>query len=125
MVRVYPSFLQMRRFELLAISNRLREVGIKRVRRIGNSMEFEQVRNYVVGDDPRFINWKATARKNDIMLNAFQEERAQQVFSLIDKGRGMQMPFEGLSLMDYAVNASLVLANTALDRKSTRLNSSH
>src|SRR3546814_3180514 len=115
----------MRRFELLAISNRLREVGIKRVRRIGNSMEFEQVRNYVVGDDPRFINWKATARKNDIMLNAFQEERAQQVFSLIDKGRGMQMPFEGLSLMDYAINASLVLANTALDRKSTRLNSSH
>ncbi|HEY9561125.1 MAG TPA: DUF58 domain-containing protein [Anseongella sp.] len=114
MVRVYPSFLQMRRFELLAISNRLREVGIKRVRRIGNSMEFEQVRNYVVGDDPRFINWKATARKNDIMLNAFQEERAQQVFSLIDKGRGMQMPFEGLSLMDYAINASLVLANTAL-----------
>src|SRR3546814_19684799 len=48
------------------------------------------------------------------MLNAFQEERAQQVFSLIDKGRGMQMPFEGLSLMDYAINASLVLANTAL-----------
>src|SRR3546814_2061165 len=68
----------MRRFELLAISNRLREVGIKRVRRIGNSMEFEQVRNYVVGDDPRFTNWKATARKNDIMLNAFQEERAQR-----------------------------------------------
>lgn len=115
-VKVYPSFLQMRRFELLAISNRLREAGIKKVRRIGNSMEFEQVRNYVAGDDPRFINWKATARKNDIMLNAFQEERSQQVYSLIDKGRGMQMPFEGLSLMDYAINASLVLANTALSK---------
>lgn len=113
-VKVYPSFLQMRRFELLAISNRLQEAGIKKVRRLGNSMEFEQVRNYVIGDDPRFINWKATARKGDIMLNAFQEERSQQVYSLIDKGRGMQMPFEGLSLMDYAINASLVLANTAL-----------
>lgn len=116
MVKVYPAFLQMRRFELLAISNRLREAGIKRVRRIGNSMEFEQVRNYVIGDDPRFINWKATARKGDIMLNAYQEERSQQVYSLIDKGRGMQMPFEGLSLMDYAINASLILANTALSK---------
>ena len=116
MVKVYPSFLQMRRFELLAISNRLQEAGIKKLRRIGNSMEFEQVRNYVIGDDPRFINWKATARKGDIMLNSFQEERSQQVYSLIDKGRGMQMPFEGLSLMDYAINASLVLANTALSK---------
>ncbi|HYH55762.1 MAG TPA: DUF58 domain-containing protein, partial [Anseongella sp.] len=101
-------------FELLAISNRLREAGIKKLRRIGHSMEFEQVRNYVAGDDPRLINWKATARKGDIMLNAFQEERSQQVYSLIDKGRVMQMPFDGLSLLDYAINASLVLANTAL-----------
>lgn len=115
-VKVYPSFLQLRQFELLAISNRLQEAGIKRVRRIGNSMEFEQVRNYVAGDDPRFINWKATARRGDIMWNAFQEERSQQVYSLIDKGRGMQMPFEGLSLMDYAINASLVLAGTALSK---------
>lgn len=115
-VKVYPSFVQMRRFELLAISNRLWEAGIKKVRRIGNSMEFEQVRNYVIGDDPRFINWKATARKGDLMLNAYQEERSQQVYSLIDKGRAMQMPFEGLSLMDYAINASLVLANTALSK---------
>lgn len=115
-VKVYPSFLQMRRFELLAISNRLREAGIKKVRRIGHSMEFEQVRSYVAGDDPRHINWKATARRGDMMLNSFQEERSQQVYSLIDKGRTMQMPFEGLSLMDYAINASLVLANTALSK---------
>lgn len=51
-----------------------------------------------------------------MMLNSFQEERSQQVYSLIDKGRTMQMPFEGLSLMDYAINASLVLANTALSK---------
>ncbi|QKG53468.1 DUF58 domain-containing protein [Hymenobacter sp. BRD67] len=118
-VPVYPSFLQMRQYELLAIHNRLTEVGVKRIRRVGQSMEFEQLRPYASGDDPRTINWKASARRSSgpadtLVVNHFQDERAQQVFCLIDKGRVMRMPFEGLSLLDYAINATLVMSNIAL-----------
>jgi len=119
-VPVYPSFLQMRQYELLAIHNRLTEVGVKRIRRVGQSMEFEQTRPYASGDDPRNINWKASARRatgggNDtLIVNHFQDERAQQVYCLIDKGRVMRMPFDGLSLLDYAINATLVMSNIAL-----------
>ena len=114
MVVVYPSFLQMRAYELMAISNRLTELGVKKIRKIGQSQEFEQIRQYVQGDDVRSINWKATARRNDLMINAFQEEKSQNVYCLIDKGRVMQMPFDGLSLLDYAINATLVLSNIAI-----------
>ena len=119
-VPVYPSFLQMRQYELLAIHNRLTEVGAKRIRRVGHSQEFEQIRPYVAGDDPRSINWKATARRagtgaaDALVINHFQDERAQQVYCLIDKGRVMRMPFDGLSLLDYAINATLVVSNIAL-----------
>ena len=111
---VYPSFMQMRQYELLAVSNRLTEQGIKKIRRIGHSMEFEQIKNYVPGDDYRTINWKATARKGDTMVNSFTEEKSQQVYCIIDKSRAMKMPFEGLSLLDYAINATLALLNIAM-----------
>jgi uncharacterized protein (DUF58 family) len=114
MVRVYPSFIQMRKYELLAISNRLTEAGIKKIRRIGNNAEFDQIREYVAGDDYRTINWKATARKQKLMINQYQDERSQQIYSIIDMGRIMRMPFEGLSLLDYAINASLVISNIAM-----------
>jgi uncharacterized protein (DUF58 family) len=111
---VYPSFLQMQKYELLAVSNRLTEQGIKKIRRIGHSMEFEQIKNYVPGDDYRTINWKATARKGDTMVNAFTDEKSQQVYCIIDKSRVMKMAFEGLSLLDYAINATLALLNVAM-----------
>jgi uncharacterized protein (DUF58 family) len=113
-VAVYPSFLQLRKYELMAISNRLTEMGIKKIRRIGHSMEFDQVKNYVAGNDYRTVNWKATARKGDLMVNSYTDEKAQHVYCIIDKSRAMKMPFEGLSLLDYAINASLVLSNVAL-----------
>lgn len=118
-VAVYPSYLQMRQYELLAATNRLNELGIKKIRRIGHSMEFEQIRPYTRGDDVRTVNWKATARRTDaqattLMVNSFQDERSQPVYCLIDKGRVMQSPFEGLTLLDYAINASLVLSNIAI-----------
>lgn len=115
-VPVFPSFLQMRRFQLMAISNRLTEIGVKRIRRVGHSMEFEQVREYVNGDDLRTINWKATARRSHMMVNSYTEEKSQQVYCLIDKGRVMKMPFDGLSLLDHVINASVVLSNVALLR---------
>lgn len=114
LVPVYPSYIQMRKYELLAISNSLIESGIKRIRRIGHNMEFELIKEYVAGDDFRTINWKASARKTHLMVNHFQDERSQQVYSIIDKGRVMQMPFNGMSLLDYAINASLVISNIAI-----------
>jgi uncharacterized protein (DUF58 family) len=114
MLPVYPSFLQMRKYELMAISNRLSEFGIKKIRRLGHSLEFEQVKNYIPGDDYRTINWKATARHGSLMTNMYTDEKSQHVYCVIDKSRAMKMPFEGLSLLDYAINASLVLSNVAL-----------
>ena len=116
LIPVYPSFIQMRKYELMAISNRLTEAGIKKIRRIGQNMEFELIKEYVSGDDFRTINWKATARKSHLMVNHYQDERSQQVYSLIDKGRVMQMPFNGLSLLDYAINACLVISNIAIKK---------
>lgn len=116
MVPVYPSFLQMRKYELLAFSNRLSEYGLKKIRRIGHSMEFEKIREYVKGDDYRTINWKATSRKNQLMVNQYQDEKSQHVYSIIDKGRLMKMPFEGLTLLDYSINAALVISNIALKK---------
>lgn len=113
-VKVYPSYVQMRRYQLLAVSNRLQEVGVKRIRKIGHSMEFEQIKEYVRGDDYRTINWKATARKEGLMVNNYTDERSQQIYCIINKGRVMKMPFGGMTLLDYAINASLVLCNVAL-----------
>ncbi len=116
-IKVYPSYFQMRRYQLLAAANRLQEVGVKRTRRLGHSLEFEQIKEYVRGDDYRTINWKATARRGDLMVNNYTDERSQQIYCMINKGRIMKMPFEGLTLLDYAINASLVLSNVALMRQ--------
>lgn len=113
-IAVYPSYIQLRKFELLAISNRLTEAGIKKVRKVSHTMEFEQIRDYVQGDDIRTLNWKATARKSHLMVNQYTDEKSQQVYCLIDMGRTMEMPFNGLSLLDYAINSSLVLSNIAM-----------
>jgi len=117
MTPVYPSYLQMRRYELYAISNRLSEIGVKKVRRLGHTLEFEQIRAYVSGDDYRTINWKAAARKSELMVNQYEDEKSQQVYSLIDMGRVMKMPFAGMSLLDYAINASLVISNIAIHKQ--------
>jgi uncharacterized protein (DUF58 family) len=113
-VPVYPSFIQMRKYELMAISNRLTEAGIKKIRKIGHNMEFDQIKDYVPGDDYRTVNWKASARRDRLMVNTYQDEKSQQVYSLIDMGRIMKMPFEEMSLLDYSINASLVISNIAM-----------
>ena len=115
-VKVYPSFLMLHRYELLAASRHLVDMGIKRIRRTGNHTEFEQIKDYVQGDDYRTINWLATARRNQLMVNVYQDERSQQIYSVIDKGRVMQQSFEGMTLLDYAINASLVLSYVAMRR---------
>lgn len=116
-IKVYPSYIQMRRYHLLAVANRLQELGVRRMRQLGHSMEFEQIKEYVRGDDYRTINWKATARREVLMVNNYTDERSQQIYCMINKGRVMKMPFGGMTLLDHAINASLVLSNVALVRQ--------
>ena len=116
-VKVYPSYLMLRQYELLAMSNNLTEMGIKRIRRIGHNTDFEQIKDYIVGDDYRTINWRATARRHQLMVNVYQEERSQQVFCVIDKGRMMQQTFSGMTLLDYSINAALVLSFVAVNKQ--------
>jgi len=113
---VYPSIIQMKNFELRAFSRTSNLQGVKRLRRLGHSYEFEQIKNYVRGDDYRSVNWKATSRQGKLMVNQYEDEKAQQVYTFIDKSRVMKMPFNGLSLLDYAINTSLVISNVALKK---------
>jgi uncharacterized protein (DUF58 family) len=116
-VPVYPSYMQMRKYELLSQTTIQNEYGNKRMRKLGHSMEFDNIKEYVRGDDIRTINWKATARKGGLMVNNYTDERSQQVYCIIDKGRLMKMPFNDLTLLDYAINSTLVLANVCLQKQ--------
>jgi len=89
---------------------------VKKMRRLGNTNEFEQIKEYVKGDNYRHINWKATSRRSKLMVNQYQDEKSQQIYFVIDKSRSMKMPFEGLTLLDYAINSSLVMSNVALKK---------
>lgn len=113
-IKVYPSYLMLHRYELLAMSDNLTELGIKKIRKVGHQTEFEQIKDYVKGDDYRTINWKASARRHQLMVNVYQDERSQQIYNVIDKGRIMQQAFKGMTLLDYAINASLVLSYVAI-----------
>lgn len=113
----YPSFLQLKKYEFIAFTNQLKLYGLKKIRRIGHTLEFEQIKEYVAGDDVRNINWKATAKSNHLMVNQYQDEKSQPIYSVIDTGRVMKMPFKELSLLDYAINATLVISNIAIKKQ--------
>jgi uncharacterized protein (DUF58 family) len=112
--QVYPSVLQLKKFELLVFQQQKTSAGIKKVRRIGNNSEFEQIRAYVQGDEVKTVNWKATSRKFDLMVNQYQEEKSQHIYCLIDKSRNMQVEFDDMTVLDYAINSTLVFSNIAL-----------
>ena len=106
----------MRKYDLIARDAQTNESRNKKLRKLGLSLEFEHVKEYTRGDDIRIINWKASARKGGLMVNNYLDERSQQVFCIVDKGRLMKMPFDKLSLLDYAINSSLVMCNVSLRR---------
>jgi len=114
-VKTYPSYVQMRAIEMSAVSAAV-PVGQRRMRRLGQTLEFETTKPYVQGDDIRNMNWKSTARSAQMMVNLYQDEREQHVYSVVDTGRVMKLPFHGLTLLDYSVNAALALSRAALVR---------
>lgn len=116
-IPVYPSIIQMNKYELMAFVHQNKEHGLKRMRRIGQSSEFEQIKEYTIGNDVRTINWKATARKNQLMVNQYEDEKSQHVYNFIDKGRLMRSPFKAMTLLDYAINASLTMSNIIIKKQ--------
>ncbi|WP_370897324.1 DUF58 domain-containing protein [Chryseobacterium gossypii] len=112
----YPSFIHLRKYELMALQSEFLLGGIRKVRKLGHTMEFEQIKDYVPGDDVRTINWKATSKTSRLMVNQFQDEKSQRIFMLIDTGRTMKMPFKGLSLLDYSINATMALSHIILKK---------
>jgi len=113
-VGVYPSILQMRKHEFQVFAKTAVNQGVKKIRKLGNTNEFEQIKNYVKGDNYKHINWKATSRRSKLMVNQYQDEKSQQIYTVIDKSRSMKMPFKNLSLLDHAINSALVMSNVAL-----------
>ncbi|HHM02731.1 MAG TPA: DUF58 domain-containing protein [Caldithrix abyssi] len=116
-IHVYPSFQKLKAYDLNALTLSGPGGHLKRVRRVGTTMEFDQIRAYVPGDDFRFINWAATARKHQVMVNQYQDEQAQSVYMIINNSRVMHMPFDGLSLLDHSINSALVTSHIVLQRK--------
>ena len=116
-LKCYPSFLQLKQFDIKNFNSASISYGSKKSRKIGNSLEFEQIKEYVSGDNIKTLNWKATAKRNQLMVNQYVEEKAQAVYAIIDKGRAMQMTFNGLSLLDYAINSTLAISNIVLRKQ--------
>lgn len=119
LVRVVPSVTGVRRFRLLAMQHRLQTVGVRQLRRKGEGRGFAGLREYAPGDDPRTIDWKATAKKAKIIVKEFTVERSQSVFTLIDAGRSMTQLAGRFTRFEQALSAALVLtdiASTAGDR---------
>jgi uncharacterized protein (DUF58 family) len=115
-VKVFPSLVEMKKYQLMASQRISLENGIRKIRRLGHSYDFDHIKDYARGDDPRTINWKATGKLNRLMVNHFEDEKSQQVYTILDLGRNMSSPFDGMSLLDYAINACLSLSALILKK---------
>ncbi len=113
-VRVYPNFRAGSRFGLLALDNRVSELGIHTRRRRGQGLEFMQLREYREGDPLRQIDWKAVSRRNQLISREYREEQNQQVIFLLDCGRRMRTRDRDLAYFDHVLNAVLLTSYIAL-----------
>jgi uncharacterized protein (DUF58 family) len=114
-VQVYPNLVGLRRYELRRRRSHLQYTGIRVARRRGEGSEFESLREYVPDDDFRWINWKATAKHQYPIVQNFEPEKNQTVLLVLDAGRRMTTEVEGMSKLDYAVSAALLLGYVASD----------
>lgn len=112
-VRVVPSMTGVRRFRLLAMQQRLGSFGVRALRRKGGGLSFASMREYVRGDDPRHIDWKATSKRDKLMTREFTIERSQQVITLIDAGRAMTQLSGEFPRFEHALSAALILTDVA------------
>jgi len=118
-ISIGPPLLGRARTLRLAASERWHDLGVRRLRRRGGLTEFESLRDYVQGDDPRLVDWKAFARRGRPIVREFQEERGQELLLLVDAGRRMGATTatgaqRGWTKLDHALDAALELAAVAL-----------
>ena len=113
-LHVYPDMQQLSQYALLARTNRLSLLGVRRTRRIGQDHDFERLRDYALDDNYKHIDWRATARRRKLTVKDFQTSQSQRIIFLMDCGRMMTNESAGLSLLDHALNAMLMLNYVAL-----------
>jgi len=113
-LNVYPDMQQLSEYAVLARTNRLSLLGVRRTRRIGQDNEFERLRDYTMDDNYKFIDWRSTARRNKLTVKDFQANQSQRIIFLLDCGRMMTGTAAGLSLLDHSLNAMLMLSYVAL-----------
>jgi uncharacterized protein (DUF58 family) len=113
-VQIYPNFRLAARMELLGRRSHLLRTGLHTLRRRGEGRVFESLRDYVSGDNFRHIDWKATARRRKPIVREYEVERHQNVVLMLDAGRMMTAEVEGLTKLDYAMNAALLVAHAAI-----------
>ena len=113
-VKVYPDIQAVHGIELLARRNRLAETGLKLSRLRGRGTEFDRLREYRREDEYRHIDWKATARQEQLVSREYVVERNQNILIVLDCGRSMCNEQGGISHLDRALNAAIVLSYIAL-----------
>ena len=113
-INIYPDMRQLSDYAVLARTNRLSQIGVRRVRRIGQDHDFERLRDYTMDDNYKHIDWRATARRNKLTVKDFQSSQSQRIIFLVDCGRMMTNESAGISLLDHALNAMLMLSYVAL-----------
>ena len=113
-INVFPDLQQVSHYTLLARSNRLNALGVRRIRRVGQDNEFERLRDYTRDDHYRAVDWRATARHSKLIVRDFQSNQNQRVIFLVDCGRMMTNHSEGHTYLDHAFNAMLMLSHVAL-----------
>ncbi len=115
-INVYPDMKQLSEFEMLARTNRLSLMGVRRTRRVGQDNDFERLRDYTLDDNYKHIDWRSTARRQKLTVRDFQTSQSQRLIFMIDCGRMMTSRAKGLSLLDHSLNAMLMLSYIALRR---------
>ena len=116
---VYPNIKQLHDYALLARTNRLALIGVRKMRAVGGDTEFERLRDYHSDDPIQRIDWKASARRDELTVRDFQPNQSQSIMLMIDAGRMMvtrDQSADGVapSMLDHAINASLLLAYVAI-----------
>ena len=115
-LHVYPDIKQIGEYALLARTNRLSQIGVRRTRRPGQDNDFERLRDYQRDDNYKHVDWRSSACRQKLTVRQYQTDQSQRVIFLMDCGRMMTNEYERLSLLDYALNAVLMLSYVALDQ---------
>ncbi len=113
-VQVYPNFSALGGGLELGLEHQIQMIGVHMLQRRGEGIDFRQLKEFVYGDSPNKVDWKASARMGKLISREYQDERDQNIYFLLDCGHRMRAMEDGVSYFDHAVNALLMTAFVAL-----------